>query len=134
MVLATALACSSCGSGRPTVHTVRGRALHRNQPLANAVIVLHHLGDDPALRELMPNGRVDQDGNFTLTTYDPGDGAPAGEWAVTLTWPVPTRATADPERASSGADFFKGRYQDPRTSGMRIQIQPGLNEPVLDVP
>jgi hypothetical protein len=34
-----------------------------------------------------PRGRVAADGSFQLTTYEDGDGAPEGEYAVLIEWP-----------------------------------------------
>ena len=36
---------------------------------------------------MSPTGQVESDGSYTLTTYLKGDGAPAGEYAVTIYWP-----------------------------------------------
>ncbi len=43
---------------------------------------------------MRPHGRVGPDGRFTLTTYQPGDGAPTGKYNVTVVWPGPVPGTS----------------------------------------
>jgi hypothetical protein len=48
--------------------------------------------NDPLLARLVPHAEVDADGSFRLTTtFRTGDGAPAGRYALTLTWPLSAR-------------------------------------------
>jgi hypothetical protein len=80
----------------------------------------------------MPRGRADRDGHFTLTTYEFGDGAPAGEYVVTIIWraPLPGASPHDEvlEYAAGGPDQLEGRYADPATSPLRVTIKPESNE------
>lgn len=125
-LLGAALLACSC-SGRKPVFTVRGQVLDAGgKPAAGAVVVFHPVagGDKEVLK---PVGRVDEKGNFTLTTYAEGDGAPAGEYAVTVTWPAPRRTPLDPE----GGDRLQGRYANPETSKVRFTVE---SKPDQEVP
>ena len=81
---------AGCGGGpvRPPVHPVTGQAFFQKMtPAAGAFIVFHPVSE--ALEKAMearPFARVQPDGSFSLTTYDEGDGAPEGEYGVTVVW------------------------------------------------
>ena len=65
---------------RKPTFAVSGKVLDGTKPLANVAVVFHPVGDDGP----KPRGKTDADGAFSLTTYDTADGAPAGEYRVTL--------------------------------------------------
>src|SRR5262245_25475123 len=89
--LAAALVCLAGGAkgpnrGRIEVDPVVGKLLVNGVPAANAMVAFHPLGTGgPAA--LRPVGVTGPDGTFCLTSYEAGDGAPAGEYAVTAVWP-----------------------------------------------
>ena len=71
-----------------------------------------------------PNGQTDDNGAFVLSTYDSDDGAPAGEYAVTVEWP-------ERYNVISGrweGDKLKGRFSDPKASKLRRTIEKKPNE------
>lgn len=128
-----ALLVCSCNSGRKPVYPVRGQVLDsQNRPAIGALVVFHPVdGDDPATPK--PVAHVDEKGGFALTTHTKGDGAPAGEYSVTITWPPPRKTPLDPE----GPDQLKGRYADPKTSKVprfKVEKQPQNEVPVIKLP
>src|SRR5262245_42998497 len=86
IALAFALGCLvGCGGEeRVKVHPVEGKLSVSGTPAANARIAFHPLGrpSNP-----LPVATTDADGAFRLTTFQAGDGAPEGEYAVTVIWP-----------------------------------------------
>ena len=118
MALAAGLP-AGCGGGGPPVFTVEGRVVYNNQPAAGALVVFHP-ADAPGLDSPRPTGRVQPDGTFRLKTDPAGDGAPAGEYVVTVVWP----AAADRREgaARQGGDRLNGRYSDPGTSKWRVRV------------
>ena len=97
-------------------------------PLAGARVILVPLGPEGRDRP-RPAALTGPDGKFRLATYSKGDGAPAGEYAVALTWGSPRQAAGLHPLASSAApDYFRGRYGDPKTSGLRLKVEPGGGE------
>ncbi|QJX01145.1 hypothetical protein [Frigoriglobus tundricola] len=118
---------------RQKVYTVTGRVLARGAPAGHAKVFLVPLGDDrDALR---PRATTAEDGTFAVTTYEPSDGAPAGDYAVGITWRGPRKGqetVTEPDPAAkdfgkdeSRFDYFKNRYRDPKTSGLKIKVDAG---------
>jgi hypothetical protein len=124
-----ALALAGCGKteSRVPVHPVSGKVLVGGKPVAGVMIVLHAAdGSQPAPSK--PNAKTAADGTFHLSTYDPQDGAPAGEYAVTLFW-----FKNNPDDDGS-ADRFKGKYGNPEKPVQKVTIAAGTNElPVIEV-
>ncbi len=81
----TAMSICSCGRQSAGVHPVHGLVFVAGQPAAGAVVVFHPLHAS-SIDMPRPSGRVAADGSFVLTTFRPGDGAPAGEYGVAVAW------------------------------------------------
>jgi hypothetical protein len=120
-----ALGCG--GSSRKAVHPVRGRVLVDGQPAAEALVTFHPVraGKD----QPRAVGNVDAQGNFSLTTYAQGDGAPEGEYQVTIHWFL---ATPVPD-APGGEEYqtvnaLPARYGSAGSSGLRVTVARGSNE------
>ena len=125
-VLALAALCPACAkSGRQPVYPVRGQVLVRGRPAAWAQVTFHPL-DDGGPDAVRPVGHVDQQGRFRLTTYADGDGAPAGEYRVTVQWFLATRARGGDEYRS--VNYLPARYGRAETSGLRATVTPGAND------
>ena len=65
------------------MYPVHGRVLLDGKPMAGAMVILHPAGD-VGLNGLRPRALADADGWFKIYTYVIGDGAPAGNYAVTI--------------------------------------------------
>lgn len=133
LLLATYLMIG-CGERLPT-YDVKGRVLVGSSPAAGATVILHPQGEATELQRQRPIGQTDAQGFFTLTTYDGGDGVPAGEYRVSIIWPhnrlpIPQadKAAADERRRRSAGDRLKGRYLDPSQSGLIAVIKKGQAE------
>src|SRR5262249_32774745 len=58
---------------------------------------------------------------FELTTYVKGDGAPGGDYAITIEW-IPPRPPP-PHRPKQIGDRLKGRYSDPQRSKISYSVE-----------
>jgi hypothetical protein len=67
-------------SSREKVYKVTGKVTMGGAPVANAFVTFAPSGKQPAA-----TGRTDTEGKYTLTTYDPGDGAAAGDYTALVT-------------------------------------------------
>jgi hypothetical protein len=119
-----ALLCSACGkaNGRKPVFPVEGRILYEGRPLAHAFLVFHPVNDaGPQLTR--PTATAENDGTFAPTTYEAADGAPAGEYAVTVEWyRPPTRDDVAP-----GPNQLPALYSKPASTPFKIRIVEGTN-------
>jgi hypothetical protein len=121
---ASTLFCASCGnSGRKAVYPAHGQVLFEGKPLPYAFVVFHPLGET-GTNPVRPVGQGKYDGGFQLTTYDTHDGAPEGEYAITVEW----RRPALTEDETPRYNLLPARYAKPETSGLRAQIVKGRNE------
>jgi len=132
LVAAGSLVLASCGEHREAVYPVQGKVLFHNQPAQHATVIFHPQGGSEEVQKMRPHGTVDAEGNFALTTFDPDDGAPAGDYRVTVVWPGESREDAmdaeDPEHVPSGPDRLQKRYKDPQTSGLSATVSEGTNQ------
>jgi hypothetical protein len=126
------LVLSSCGDGqRKKVYPARGRVVDAvGKPVAGATVVFHPL-DDPDDSRHKPAGTTDAEGSYALTTYLEKDGAPLGEYAVTLEWRPVRRSLSEPEQP----DRLQGKFREAKTSPYRASIKQGDNEiPPIQLP
>ena len=98
------------------------RALGRVEPRERAA----HRGDVGvrAAQRGQPRGVTDAEGRFQLRTYHDGDGAPAGEYTVTLYWPAPYRPNV-PVSDQLPPDRLGERFMNPRDSTRRAIVPAG---------
>jgi hypothetical protein len=127
-MLVAALACASC-SKDGGLNPVQGTVLYKGQPLEGAVLTFHPKGGGKSITANLPVGRTGADGTFTLKTGDK-DGAPAGEYAVTLVCPEEVKlpkgkiSTAPPE----SKDRFQMAYANRDNPPLRAEIKAGVNQ------
>jgi hypothetical protein len=120
----TALVCCSCSSAA-RLQPVRGKVLVDGQPPAGAVVVFHPV-DQSVADTRRPVGRVEADGTFTLSTFNVGEGAPAGQYIVAI-----SRARAPSESVTTTAKDsvqMPPKYGDVRSSPLRATVTEGTNE------
>lgn len=117
-------ACSD-GDAKIPVFPVTGRVVYQGQPAEGALVSLHPI-DEKLPAALQPSGKAKADGTFSLTTYETGDGAPAGKYAATVFWPAPPASPV--EAPDSGPDRLRGRYLDPHKSPWQVQVIEGPND------
>lgn len=127
MALLLATGCGGPDDGRMQVYPVSGQVLVDGQPAEGAEVVLY--GATPELQgrgTVAPSAETDANGEFTLRSYDPGDGAPAGEFKVTIVWPAPPPQGADSEFYEP-VDRLGGAYATPDATPLTVTIEKGSN-------
>lgn len=121
----TTSGCAARTSARDdtTTFPVRGKVLFKGQPIGGARITFHSL--PPGRISGNPFALTNSDGSFEVMTYRPNDGAPQGEFAVTVSWAPPRNPNvSEPE---DGPERLPRRYQSPDQSGLRVAVQPKEN-------
>lgn len=81
--LLPAVGCGRSEATRLAVYPVKGQVTLNGKPLSNALVVLHPKAATPG-STTTPRATTDQNGQFEVSTYDSKDGAPVGEYAVTI--------------------------------------------------
>lgn len=132
---------SGCWSSGPEMIPVRGVVTLDGKPVEGATV-----GFAPKAAGRPATGTTDAAGQFSLTTFEPGDGAVPGEHVVTVSKikssgqqfdmsSVPAGSDAMPLSGATPAGGIKiqwevpPKYADPKTSGFTINVKSGM-EPV----
>lgn len=120
-----------CGAPEPAVYEARGTLTINGVPVSNASLAFHCADGDTSAA--CPVGITNDDGAFALTTFAANDGAPPGEYVVTLLWhdaskPVDECECIDPTQH----DLLRGRYADAKTSELRATIRRKPNQLVVE--
>jgi hypothetical protein len=129
VLLCLVAAIPSCGPARKSVFPVKGRVVDSaGKPLVGATVLFHPIAPD-AEDPTIPAAHVDESGSFVLTTYVQGDGAPAGEYSVTILLVPPRKNPLD----TQAPDQLKGRYANPTTSKIRFTVEKRESNEVPDI-
>lgn len=128
--VATAAGCAH--PDEPPCFPVRGQVIRDAKPLHEAMIVFHPLFEPPHSFP-KPVAYTDERGQFELQTFRYGDGAPAGQYAITIELRQP-RAVGE-EVIRDGRNLLPARFSRPETSDLRYTVVDGSNEvPPLVIP
>jgi hypothetical protein len=115
-----------CGS---RLNGVRGKVVYQGNPAQGALVVFHPKGGDS--RAHRPSGVVGADGTFKLSGPT-GQGAVAGQYAVTIVWPAEIKQAArkplSTEPESDPPDRLGGRYANPSNTPLEATVASGSNE------
>ena len=116
--------CSQAPSGAVPTFPVKGQVTYRGVPAAGAFVTLHPKVAAPDVPT--PRASVARDGSLELTTFNGGDGAPEGEYVVTVQWYKPVRQAGD---LVAGPNVIPAKYASPKTSPLVIKV--AANDNVL---
>jgi hypothetical protein len=112
-------------SNRVVVHRAQGKAEFDGAAIPNAVICLYPV--ELKLKDCAPpQGTVKPDGTFVLGTYGKDDGAPAGEYKVTVQW-FEKLDFKDLELGRKPKNLLPPKYASAETSGLIVRIEKGEN-------
>lgn len=127
-LLLSSLAIMGCGGDNAyELHVAKGRVLYKGKPAGGAELTL--FGTDDLLKRPeapLPQAVADEDGYFNVHCGELGEGAPAGNYVVTVVWRQ--SESADPEVQDASRDRLRGKYADAARSPLRIEISVGANE------
>jgi hypothetical protein len=110
---------------------VKGKVLFKGQPAEGAQVVFRPAaesagggGSTPTASQPNPYGDVKSDGTFTLRTEPIGEGAPAGDYVVMISWYTRT----DPEDPLTAKSKLPAKYSDPTTPILKATVKEGDND------
>jgi hypothetical protein len=139
-LLAVCLLHAGCGgkSDRPRLYPVKGRLLVQGQPAAGARLALTPTENaDPALWKMgYPTAIVQADGSFAFSSYEEGDGAPAGNYKLIASWIEGDTGIPDEDESTSPQkQLLDVKYTHPDTTPWSIVVEPKTNQlDTLEVP
>ena len=113
------------GDVGPRCFPVKGQVLYQNQPLVEAMLVFHPV-TAPAQAFPQPIAHTDASGRFELTTLMTGDGAPLGEYAITIELREPRQVGEEIVR--DGPNLLPPQYASPQSTPLRYKVIAGANE------
>jgi hypothetical protein len=102
---------------RVPVYPVEGKVTFKGQPAHGAQVVLH-AAKPSEIDQTAPVGDVKADGTFNITVYEPGDGAPEGDYVATVQWFKKVGVAAGP-------NVLPQEYASPRTSPIKVSVKGG---------
>lgn len=127
--------CCGCGRETPmlTVFPVHGRVVIDGKPPVRAELRFRPKVPikDPLKRSIEPYAFVQSDGSFEVGTYQGDDGAPPGEYSVTLVWPTITEEGGE---EIIGPDRMQGRFANPEAPIAKIDVKEDDNRiPLIEL-
>ncbi len=122
--------CLGCGNGEPprlAGFPVHGKLLVDGKPAVRAEVTFHSKTPlaDATGRPLIPYAIVGTDGMFNVMTYADGDGAPVGEYVLTVTWP---RIKVEGGEEIIGADRLGDRFSNVTHPAAMFHVEARDNE------
>lgn len=125
IVALSVIACAGltgCGSSGVKLYPVKGQVFYQGEPAEGAIVVFHpSSSSSPGVP--LPSGTVAADGTLRLTTHPHGEGAPAGDYNVVVTWfPPNSREMENPRNK------LPMRYADAASGLLKASVKEGNNE------
>jgi hypothetical protein len=119
-----ALASGCAGNKGPRLYPVKGSVRINGEPAKDVNIVFTPVAP-PAdgATPLSPSAVTGEDGSFRLMSFKPGDGAPAGDYQVTVIYPMHRY-----NKHLSGIDRLRGKFANPKTSGLTAKVEATSND------
>lgn len=119
---------TGCGDKETPVYPVTGKVTVAGKPAVGAQITLvPEKADEPA----RPIGTTDREGAFKLTSRAKDDGAPAGEYKVTVTL---LKQVGNPDDGQT-VSLLPAKYGKPELTPLKATVASGPTEiPAIDIP
>ena len=121
------LALFGCGGGSiepPKTVLVSGTVVKAKKGVDGVRLTFHPQFDAGPIKWL-PSATTDKGGKFALSTGAPNNGAPPGEYKVTITWEEFARpGTEDsPNTPGTGKDRLRGAYASAEKTPLRATVE-----------
>lgn len=109
--------------GRVKVYPVSGKVTVQGEVPDGALVVFNPA--QPIAGDLHPSAKVGADGTFKLTTYEADDGAPAGDYLVTVQWNKLVKKGND---YSAGPNAVPPAYATKEKTPWKVTVAPSAND------
>lgn len=125
------LVLAGCSQSDPGVELfpVEGKLLLKGKPLANALVVFHPKSSASDQHVPLSRGQTDAEGKFALSTFNSHDGAPEGEFAVTV---QAYKLEKVGESFLPGPNIIAPKLSTAQTTDIHVKVVAGTNvlEPI----
>jgi hypothetical protein len=118
-----------CSPSKPATVPVVGKVMFKKTtPAAGALVVFHPV--KPETETLIggkPFATVKEDGTFTLTTFQQDDGAPEGEYKVTVDWRKKSdkKLSLGSEGGGDAGSMIQAKYGNPASPAFPFTVKKG---------
>jgi hypothetical protein len=123
-VTITLVGCGKGNGSRGTPYPAEGQITWNKAPLAGAQVVLYPQGL-PDAKAVPSRAQTGSDGRFRVSTFGAEDGAPEGEYAVTV---VRYPMQKDGSGWVPGPNDLPVKYASPKKTDLRVKITSGDNK------
>ncbi|MDR3619651.1 MAG: hypothetical protein P4L85_09895 [Paludisphaera borealis] len=125
-VVAAFAGCSEGSGSKVPVFPVKGSVKFEGEPAAGAFVVFHPTAPAKSGEETpRSTAQVQPDGTFELTTLSQADGAPAGDYAVTIRW---TKLIKQGNDTAAGPNVIPPIYDKPETTPWKVTVKDAPNQ------
>jgi hypothetical protein len=119
-LLVSLLGCGPKGPARKSTVKVTGVVLVEGAPPSSSIqIQCHNVAGIEQQMPTLSQAMTNHGGVFELSTYETGDGAPPGDYIITMKWQTFNTMSM----TYSGEDRLNGRYSDPATSTFKFTVK-----------
>ncbi len=115
------LACQEQGQPRKETFPVTGQVYVDGEPVKLLAVTCHDMSGIDAELPTTSSAFTGENGTFSISTYESGDGVPEGEYVLTFMWGQREGFSG----RYGGPDKLKDRYTDPKKSDVRFTVEPG---------
>lgn len=119
-VVGAVLWIAGCSDGRPSRVPVKGQVFIEGQPLHTGGVRFIPVSGRPS------SGTIDDEGRFSLSTFEPGDGCTLGEHVVTV-------VSVEELGGNARRWYVPKRYTSARTSGLSQEIKGATDSVRIDL-
>jgi hypothetical protein len=121
---------SGCGKKAPEklkVYPVSGKVSYNGKAPVKALLTFHPVAplNEPTKKMVVPTAQVGADGTFKVGFYTESDGAPIGEYAITVSWPT---FKIEGGEEIAGPDRLQNRYDDKQRPAAKFTVKEGENK------
>jgi hypothetical protein len=113
---------AGCSDGKIARYPVSGIVTVDGHPAEGATVVFCPVNGSPEAMKQRPFSQTDANGKYELKTFQPGDGAPAGDYKVTIRW------LAFSNQGGPPPDRLGNRYWDPEKTPLTAKVVKGSND------
>jgi 3',5'-cyclic AMP phosphodiesterase CpdA len=114
---------------RKPTQPVRGTVLMEGAPVAGAKVVFYALEKAGKQKSYAGDALTDPDGTFTISTYQANDGAPVGDYAVTVVLREPFFDAS----GNLGPNRLPAKYASVEATNLEVHVKSGANDFALNL-